>query len=350
MPYDVAAFNFPSQEMITRLVDKHAFDDTDLISPRFMPVDTTSALNSPKLVVWDVLEPAKGMTKTSAYGADPDIVEMRTSATKAAAPLIFRESVLIGEDRLINARKLGSQFERAGEDLVVDAVYGANQRIDARIEKLNFQALSGRIVENGITLVDYDFTAKQLPDVASDPGYGGYYWSDHEHATAISDIYKAVQAFRGTGYKNVTMIAGQNVMNALAMNAQVKSLLAGSAFVNQIGTENLVSFLPQILPARVNEIISTDACYPDEETDEPVPFADPSLCYLIASAPGQQLGAFVSTPHLYSGIGADVEAGRFMKVNYHEQEDVPKVTITSGIFGVPVLYRPDFVVCMKVMA
>ena len=345
-------FNFPSQELVTRLVDKHSFDPAYFVTPKFMPVDADTCNNSPALVMWDVLEPTRGMTKLSALGADPVLVPRRVRETKMAAPLYWRESMEIGEKELINARRLGTNFERAGEMLVTDAVFSLNRRIDTLIERLNFEALSGSISEvdaNGATVsVDYGFNPKNLPDVKNDAGYGGYYWSDATNATVIDDIYKAVEALAGSGYTAIKMIAGREVMAMIAKNAQVKGLLAGSAFVNQIGTSNLVQFLPQLIGAGIDEIIPSTQYY-QEDNGDPKPFADANKCYLIGTAPGQQLGAFMSTPNIYGEIGEGAKGGRFAKINYHEfDSEIPRVTVTGGIFGLPVLYRPDMVVTMTV--
>lgn len=343
----MATFNFPSQAIVTHLVDKHSFDPAYFITPSFLPVDAASFLQSPTLIEWDVLEPTQGMTRLSALDADPEVVGRRVRKTKTCPPLYFRESMQIGEAELINARKLGSNLERAGEDLVIDAVFSLNRRIDTMIERYNFMALSGQVIADNVT-IDYDFETKQTPDVKNTAGYGGYYWTDHTNGAVIDDIYRAVEALDGTGYTSITMIASREVMAMIARNNQVKDLLAGSAYVNQIGTQNLVTMLPQLLGAGIDDIRVSTQYYVDENGNAQ-PFADKNKLYLIGKAPGQQLGCFASTPNIYSDV-QDAKAGRFARVFYHETDPVPRVTITGGIFGAPVLYRPDFCVCMKVAA
>lgn len=111
--------------------------------------------------------------------------------------------------------------------------------------------------------------------------------------------------------------------------------------------------MPGLLGCGINRVVIGTQGYADDN-GETRSFVPQGYCFLVGQLrEGEPIGAFRSVPNLYSGIGADAKAGRFVVVDNAFARTggvIPKVTITAGIYGLPVLYRPDLVVAMKVTA
>lgn len=354
----MAAFdmNFPTQQVIEGYVLKHVFDKDKFISPKLGFGIDDSSVNSPTMVEWDVLEPVSGMTNLSALDAEPVVINNRVRKTVAYAPLFFKEQILIGESKLINARKLGSQNERAGADLVFDALDTINLRIDTLVEYSCLQTLLGKFKWNGRVKADYGFAADQLPDVSTTAGYGGNYWdsnsSGHE-CQPLQDIAKASEALRYKGVYGISLVMDIKVMQKLCNAVSVRDLLKQSTYAVYLGTEQLQQFLPGMVGCGIDEVIVSDQGYLGDDGNG-VPFVPDKYCFLVGKTRDGKLGDFKSTPNVYNGYeNGQAKAGRFVILNNEymsTQGAVPRITVTGGIYGLPVLYRPDLVVAMKVLS
>lgn len=339
MPYQ-----FPTQSMVTALVDKHAYDKERFVSMDLLPIDGESFSNSPALVTWDVIAPTQGLTALSNFDVEPNLVEQRAIATKTAPPLVFRDAIRIGEKQLIQMRRPGSSVERDGDGVVYRAINQLNNRVDSLIEATAFQAFSGSLVF-GNTVVDYDFSAAQKPNVSTTAGYGGEYW-DSPDAEIRADINNAMKQFRGKGVSKVIMLADWSVFGLMSQNEKFIKGFYGSPRAGEIGSDKLVTMLPDFLGCGISEARMSSEAYIDDNGNT-VPFADPHKLYLVGLPAEGQLGVWASTPNTYNAGNG----GRFMVIDDHSMDKaVPYVNVIGGIMGLPVLYRPDCVVCMQVLA
>lgn len=347
----MADFNlqFPSQEMINTYVRKHTFDKTYFVAPQIgIEEDDVSNLSSPAAIMWDVLEPTQGMTKASALDADPKVIKQRVRKTMAYKPLYFRECFELGESQLTNARRLGSSVERAGMDLVYDVVDQANERIDTRIEQTSLEMLTGTLQVDGAERVDYGFTNAQKPNVSSTSGYCGHYW-DNASADPIADIRKATEVLLYKGAKGITLVADVSVMKYISQRNV--DLLKQSQFAVQVGPETLRDLLPGIIGCGVTKVVMGNQGFVNEQGNGQS-FIPAGKCFLVGQLRnGEKIGAWRSVPSIYNGVD-DARGGRFVRIDNELERSggcVPRITVTAGIYGLPVLYRPDLVVAMKVL-
>ena len=339
MPY-----TFPTQQMITVLADLHTFDKELFITPDILPIDGESFNDSPAMVMWDVVEPTQGITALSDFDAQPTLITQRAVTTKTAAPMVFRDAVRIGEKQLIQMRKPGSSTQRDGDGSIYRAVNQLNNRLDALIEASNFQALSGTLTMDGTT-VDYGFTAAQTPNVATSAGYGGEYW-DNPDAAIRKDIDTAVSVLDGAGVSKIVMIADKSVYALMSRNEAFIKGFYGSPMAGEIGANKLTIMLPDYLGCGVSECRLSSQCYKNDQGVK-TKFADPTKVYFVGFPTEGELGCWASTPNTYNGG----TGGRFIMIDDHSADrPVPYVDLVGGIMGLPVLYQPQCVVCMQVLA
>ena len=339
MPY-----TFPTQSMITKLADSHAYDKERFQTLDLLPVDGDSFNQSPALVSWDVIAPTKGLTAVSDFDAEPNLIDQRAITTKQAAPLVFRDAIKIGEKQLIQMRRPGSSVERDGDGMIYRAVNQLNNRIDSLVEATAFMAFSGSMTMGGTT-VDYGIPAANKPNVATSTGYAGEYWDDAD-ADIRKDINKAMECFRGKGVSRVIMLADWSVYALMSRNAKFIQGFYGSPNAGEIGSNKLVSLLPDFLGCGISEARMSSEAYIDDNGNS-VPFAPGNKMFLVGLPAEGELGAWASTPNTYNGG----KGGRFLVIDDHSADrSVPYVNVIGGIMGIPVLYRPDCVVCMQVLA
>lgn len=339
MPYQ-----FPTQSMVTKLADSHAYDKSRFVTQDLLPIDSENFNNSPALVSWDVIAPAKGLTALSDFDTEPNLVDQRAIENKQAAPLVFRDAIRIGEKQLIQMRRPGSSVERDGDGMIYRAVNQLNTRIDSLIEATAFKAFSGTLTM-GNTVVDYGIPNANKPNVATTQGYTGEYWDDAD-ADIRFDINKAMACLQGKGVSKVVMLADWSVYALMSRNEKFIKGFYGSPNAGEIGSNKLVALLPDFLGCGISEARMSSEAYIDDAGNT-VPFADPHNLYLIGLPAEGELGNWASTPNTYNGG----KGGRFLVIDDHSADKaVPFVNVIGGIMGLPVLYRPDCVVCMQVLA
>ena len=347
----MAEFNlqFPTQEMVSSYVEKHIFDKQFFIAPRIgIKEDDVSNLHSAGAIIWDVLEPTIGMTKVSSMDAAPKLVPQRVRKTITHKPLYMKEALELNETKLTLTSKLGTRDARAGMELVYNAVDQLQDRLDTFIESACLEMLTGTLRVEGKDRVDYGFTTAQKPDVKTTSGYSGAYWNE-ENANPIADIRKACEVLRYKGARGITLV--MDVASSVYLSIACSDLLKQSQFAVSVGPEKVAELLPGIVGCGITEVILGNQGYADDNGDLHS-FIPEGKVFLVGKLPnGQEIGAFRTVPNIYNGID-NAKGGRFVVVNNEYERSggsIPKVTITAGIYGLPVLYRPDLVVSMTVL-
>lgn len=339
---------FPSQEMVQGYVDKWVFDKERFISPRLgIELDETSQINSPAAVVYDVLEATEGMTLVSAMDADPQIIEPRRVDTVRLEPLYFKEMRLIGEKQITNARMLGRQDMRAGDALIRSAVDQINVRIDTLLEWSTLQMLTGSLKVADRPRVDYQMPAANKVDTKTSAGYSGYWTADT--SKPIEDLRKAAELLRYKGAAGIKLVIDQSTMSLISK--QATDYLKQSTLAVSLGPEQIAELLPGMLGCGIDEVIMNTQGYRDSK-GRGRSFIPEGYCFLVGMSLDGPIGAWRSTPTAYkSDANGNFQCGRFVNIHnlYAESRGtVPKVEVIGGIYGIPVLYRPDLVVSLKV--
>lgn len=340
-------YTFPSLELIKHLVDVKTFISDDLVATKLLPIDTDTFANSPSAVTWDVLEPTRGLTSLSALDADPILINQRAIKTISAAPLYFKECVSIPESQLINMRKPGRNDVRDATDSVLRAIAQLSERVSALVEYANASALTGTL-NIGHVSVDYGFATDHKPVCGTTSGYGPV-WTSANSATPIEDLRRAAKTIYGTGAREIEVYASLEAINTLLSTKEIKDVLIGTRNIQALSAEGFAEAAPAILGAGITKMILSNQYYADENGD-PAAFFPSNKVFLVGRAPGVQLGCFASTPSLDNGGLDGAKGGPFVKTTDFTDRPRPEIIVTGGIYGLPVLYRPDMVTCLQISA
>ena len=340
-------YTFPQLSQIKILADVKTFISDRLVATKLLPVNVDDFNQSPAAVTWDILEPTRGLTSLSALDADPVLITQRGIKTMTAQPLYFKESVSIPESQLINMRKPGRSDVRDATDAVLRAIAQLSDRTSALVEYANASALTGTLSIGPVT-VDYGFSASHKPVCGTTSGYGPV-WTTTATATPIEDIRKAAATLNGSGAAEIEIYASVEAINALLATEEIQDILQGVGTLRSMSAEGFALEAPALLGAGITRIVLSNQYYSDDNGN-PAAFFPANKIILVGRAPGVQVGCFASTPSLDNGGLDGARGGPFVKTTDYTDRPRPEIIVTGGIYGLPVIFRPDMITCLQISA
>lgn len=339
-------YNFPAASRIKAVIDKHSYDENKFVASQIFSLDTDRFNDSPDLIKWDVIEQPTGYTNLTAMDADPQLVQQRAISTKTARPLFFKDCIAIPESQLTLMRRPGSDV-RDATDMVLRASAQLNDRAKTLVEMACAQALSGSLNIGGFTY-DYDFDASHLPVCGTTSGYGPA-WTTVASATPIEDLRKAAATLNGSGATEIEVIASREALAKMVATNEVKDLLKQSNVVLNLSPENFALQIPSIVGSGISRVIVADQYYRDASGAAVSFFADNQV-YLVGRAMGQEVGVFASTPSIYNGGVDGARGGFFLQIIDKTEDPKPQILVVGGIYGLPVIFRPDMITALTISA
>ena len=340
--------NWPSPEAITGVAREFQADPARFIGHGILPLETTKYNMSPDHISWDVLGAAKGMTTAHTLGADPALVTQRVLQTKVQKPAHWKEAQRINERDLLLIRNIGmDDGTRMAGRLVTQAVEDLSLRVDTRVEYTIWQALQGTLAinENGVKrTIDYGIPGGNKIDVASG---SGEYWS-HASGNPIGDLQSALDKFDGTGAGRVRCYYNRSVAKLMANNAVVRDLVKQSAPVLQLGSSN-VGGLMMDLVGGIEAMVQYDEGYVSDGGTF-TKFVPDNKVIMVGSG-AERIGEWASVPSLHNGGIDGATGGKFAGIDDQSgNRSNPYVEVFAGIYGLPVLFHPNWVVILTVHA
>lgn len=348
---NLSDIGWPSTEAITRVVREWEPDPKTFIGSALLPLNTQDFNESPSAVTYDILAPAHGITHATALDADPRLVAPRKLSTKTVRPGYWREKKRIGERDLIRTRWVGPQDrERAGSRLVLHEMQELDLRVESLIEYTRWRALQGQLAINDdgiLRTIDYEIPSDNKIDVGSN---GGKSW-DAEGADPIADIQDALDRFEATDVESVELFYNRGVAKLLAQNSVVRDLVKQSTLAVRLGSTNVGSMLAELI-GEVAAMTTYNRGYFDADSNTLQKFIDDGIVVMVGKGPSTEpLGEWASTPSLHNGGVDNASGGKFPMADYRGLEDTPPhIDLVNGIFGIPVLYHPERVVVLRVLA
>lgn len=326
------SFVFPEAEQITALINEHSHIESAFVTNDICPLNVTEFLNSPKKVMWDVIGATKGFTNLGALDEEPNLVDQRSVTTKTATPLYYKEAIRIGESQLCLMREPGSENAEKAQAMIFRAVEQLNTRLNTLREAKALEALCGALTV-GEEVVKYG-----VQEFKSESR-----WDDATNADIRGDLNAAVEMLQATGSTEIVMIADRSVYAILAKNKEFSGAMFGSDVAKQLGAEGLARLLPDFLGLGITECRVSRQSYIDDAGNK-VKFM-PSDKVLLIGKNGQRIMDYASVKNAYTN-----SAGPFAVVQDHQADSlVPHVDIVAGLYGIPVIYQPNNVVCMTVL-
>ncbi|MBQ7503077.1 major capsid protein [bacterium] len=340
MPY----VNWPSSDVATRLIRSFEPDPKRFIGRTILPLNAADYNKTPALISWNLLGSVSGMTHCHTLGTVPPIVSYRTLSKLHAEPAYFKEMIRLDEQDLININSADpAKAGREGEQLVTRALMDLNLRCDTRIELTTWQALQGSLTlnDNGITrVVDYQVLNK------FSVGGGGFgpVWTA-AGSNPISDLSMAAEVIRGSG--GVTAYINLNTARVLINNEAIVDRVKQSTVVLQLDSRNIGQTLSLLVPGLEDCIVYNEG-FLDWEGHWQTYIPDNTIILLGKAVPGTPLGEWASTPSLHNGGIANATGGKFAAVEDHINESNPRVDVFAGIYGLPVIFRPDWISVLNI--
>ena len=346
-------YRFPTNVALDMVTQEYVAQTEKMRGEELMPFEESMT----QKVQWDELDSERGMTAPHVMGTDPKIDERPGSKLREFTPIPFKESDLIKENELLNAR----QFGTLGGVVDLNAMCGriAKARVDKnrlRAEWTRWQAMRGQLTisENGVS-VSESFPIQQFTPTIP--------WSDRAGSFILRDSNAMKRMFRGTGasIKGAVAIGTNETISAIVENYNPADLgnFHGSNYSEATySTED------------VNKLLSKRGLFALEELDENEGFIDesgnfqtwlaPGELIIIGTRPkGQKIGGWKMTPTLHRTVNGMPAPGMFeiIKVNDQPsngsqmvnmiqlgQDENPKIKITGGIYGGPVIYYPRSII------
>lgn len=333
---------FPTTQEISHVVRNRAVDPKRFIGAKFCPVKDHYA----PAIEYDVLEASTGMTKAHNVGTDPKVIKLPGQSRKRMGTGYFKETYRINEEELLYARQAGTYNERAGRDLVVKRSVEMDDRLETRLEWLRWQPIvTGQLAvdEDGIKYtIDYAVPAANKPELV-----GNALWSDAVNSDPVTDITTWLMLYRGTGARGVEAYFNMQVAADLAKNAVIRELLKGTQFAMNLSAENISSALKLLFPSL--DFNPYDEGYVDDAGNFQPFVSDDRFVIRGQGIATELLMDFASTISLHNGTLEKPRPGKFAVIEDKSQQNKnPYVDLTVGIYGLPRLFHPNWVVSAKV--
>lgn len=336
----------PPPEMITEVVREWVPDPNMYRGAEILPLDSTSWNNSPTVISWDIKEAVGGMTQAYELGADFKAVKLGKVKTKRMGTAYWGEFTRLTQKEFLHIRNLGPRDrERAAEELVMDAVMNLRHRLEALMEWLRWQAMTGNL-----SFTDYSGTTEAV-DYEVPAGHkvtAPIPWDQTGSADPIKDLQDWILLYRGTGFRPWRYYMNTKTANYLSRNDRLLQMLQGSGQVGDLSPGNVGGFLLRMAGLPGEFVIYDEGYIDDNQTFQL--FVPDGKVFIVGQ--GQDLmgrrGAFASTPNIWNGGIENASGGEFVLYEDHLGEAKAYVDIFMGIFGLPVIYLPKFVIYASV--
>ncbi len=340
--------NFPDAQYITDVIRERTPDPAEYIGLSMVPLDTKKQDNSPRVITWDIKGPVTGMTHASVLGSNPQMVKHTTLKTKAMKTAYWKEFKRLDEDDLLHLRGLGPDDRtRAAAELIADSVMILETRLETRMEWLVWQMFHGTLTLNErgvIRVIDYEIPAGNKINASVN-------WSTTGTSDPILDIQNIAKLASDYGTEIDTIYINHQQATWLANSTKVRDLVKTSSEVVNIGVGN-VGELIFTLAGVPGKFVIYDKGYLNDSGTFTRFIANEKVVVKLKNLP--QLGKFASfrsTPSLYNGGVANATGGKFYRAK-DMTDDIhkPHYDMLMGIYGLPVMFHPEWVVVLTVHA
>src|SRR5260370_23905129 len=182
-------YQFPTNLQLDILTQEYIIQREQFIGAQIVPLMEVGV----QRVRWDERDKERGMTAPHAMDSDPKIDKRPGSVLREYSPIPFKESDLIKESEILQARELGTLANVVNLDRMVALTMKARMdKTFIRAEGLTWKMLTGgfSLAENGINVAE-TFPVQTYNTVVP--------WATVKTATPLKNFNAIKLLFRGTG-------------------------------------------------------------------------------------------------------------------------------------------------------
>ena len=343
---------WPSTYTISKVVrEMPPANPSRFLGVRFLPLNTQDFLDT-QTIRYDQYGPHRGMIPAHSLDTDPALLKGETLATKSMPTRYWKGARRINESDILRVRNLGPQFQTLQRDrLVTRAMNAVKLAVDVRMEYSRWLALNegfAAFSEDGVTFAE----SYGLPSVSTATTAD---WDEFASATPVDDVIEELVNFRGLGVTRVDMVINGKAANWLARNQDFIDRFSQSIRAADVGPGKIAQTFLECAGGG-DSLLKAVHVYDEGYVNSSgtwTPFVSDDRCYLIGSvvetAPADNefpaedmLGEWASTPAVRDGLD-DVSPGMFAIPEDETRTGNPYYDITAGIYGMPVIYQPNWV-------
>lgn len=347
----MTTYKYPTNVALDMVTQEYVAQTDKLRGEQLMPFEDTDT----QTVQWDELDSERGMTAPHVMGTDPKIDTRPGSKLREFEPIPFKETDLIKENELLKERQKGTLGGVVNLNKKVGDV--AKARVDKnrlRCEWTRWQAFRGQlnIIENGVRISE-TFPIQQYNPIVP--------WNLRDTATILRDLNSIKLMYRGTGASIQGAVAmGNSVTMATILENNNPADLKGFQGANfENSTFDLEAANRQLAKRKLVTLEENDDGYIDENGDFQTWLEDGELLIFGKRPAGQVLGKWLMTPTLHRQKNGMPAPGMFeiievngmpsngavtVSMGHLGMHKNPKIEITGGIYGGPVLLYPRSII------
>ncbi len=349
-------FTYPTNVSLDRVIQEYVIDTSGFIGLDIMPVETAMT----QKVQWDEMDNERGMTAPHVLGTEPRIDLRPGSKKREYTPIPFKETDLVKEDELLNARQLGTLGGAINlAPLMARIAKGRMDKTRIRQEWSIWAALRGQMTinENGV-YVSETFPIQQYAPLVP--------WNNFATAAPIKDLNAIKLLFRGTGAtpRGAMAYLNSTTLNWLLEN-QNKDDLKGFQNSNYLNLTFDIDQANSILTKRgLPMLMEYDEGYYDKDGNYQTFIADGDV-HIVGKRPMmEKIGGWMSTPTLHRVVSGQAAPGYFeilevngvpsgmgansITIGQLGAGKNPKMELTGGVYGGPFMRFGRSVVRMNV--
>lgn len=347
---------WPTTQTASKLVQTWQANPAEFIGAQYFPMNTTDYLNT-SIIKYDRTKPITGLTNAYGRNSKVNLVKATGVETFKQDTAYWKDQLRLDEFDFLENRALGpDEFQRLGNRRFLMMALQGDVRLETRLEQLRWGASRNEfalgVTYNGVKiLVDYGITNPANPSVL--------WLNNPSTAKPLSDILNVVLSMRSTGATWVDVLMNDVTASYLLDNTQItdkvnRSQALADLNLTDIGNiiKNLTMGSGQIkgCPTIRNVVVYATQYIDDNGANQyfiptnKVQFIagrDVPLTGGYAMAQMQLGGEFASTPAIADGFQA-TRPGKFMIVEDYSRTGNPHLLMTPGIFGMPVVYHPEW--------
>lgn len=344
-------------ETIRRLVREVVNDPTTYKGSALMP---SVALPVNK-VRTEIVEATGGLTNEHLPGTDVKYIQSFGSRVETFTPPKYKEAIHMNEDDILYLRELGNNGRnvRGAQQYIDLRIDHLNRRVEARIEKLRWDAL----FTGGFSWLGKTFSYG-IPDQNRATPLAAA-WNTGEQANNSANPVQDLRYWLQGGlapfrkYKVSKIWMNPNTARWLLDNSNVRSYVTSfgaNPVINSFDVNKVLSFLiPGLPPVEVYEgwyqteslVDNGDGGTKIQVSDAVFFIPDGLLYFEVTNLPGaDKVGEFVQTNHLADGTIKDPGFGKFLVVDDNTAPGTkggpgnPFLDLIGGVYGGVNLYRP----------